>query len=102
MNVLDVFLLSSEWEGFGYVLAEAMVLAKPVVAYKITSNPEIVSDNETGYLVEYNDIDAFTDKVELLMKDKELRMRLGEAGRKRVLDKFQFKNQLKEFQKFLD
>ena len=102
MNVLDVFLLSSEWEGFGYVLAEAMVLAKPVVAYKITSNPEIVSDNETGYLVEYNDIDAFTDKVELLMKDKELRLRLGEAGRKRVLDKFQFKNQLKEFQKFLD
>lgn len=102
MYSIDLFLLSSEWEGFGYVLAEAMIMSKAVVAYNITSNPEIVDNDITGYLVEYNDIEAFANKIEILLKNNELRKQFGEAGKKRIIENFQFKDQIKKIELFLN
>ncbi|CAK7007151.1 MAG: D-inositol-3-phosphate glycosyltransferase [Desulfovibrio sp.] len=48
---VDYFVLSSLWEGFGYVLAEGMLAGKPVVAFDGNSMPEIVRHGETGALV---------------------------------------------------
>jgi glycosyltransferase involved in cell wall biosynthesis len=94
METIDVFVLTSIWEGFGYVLVEAMACKKPVVAFRISSNPEIIAHHETGYLVEAMDIDAFTQKVAGLIQDPALREKLGKAGRKRVEDYFEIeKNQ---------
>lgn len=94
METIDVFVLTSVWEGFGYVLVEAMACKKPVVAFHISSNPEIVAHNETGYLVKYLDIKAFTAKVTELILDPVLREKWGKAGRKRVEDYFEIgKNQ---------
>ena len=47
---VDMFVLSSLWEGFGYVLAEAMLAEKPVIAFDGNSMPEIVRQGETGML----------------------------------------------------
>lgn len=47
---IDLFVLSSLWEGFGYVLAEAMLAEKPVIAFDGNSMPEIVRPGETGIL----------------------------------------------------
>ena len=52
MHNLDIFVLTSSWEGFGYVIVEAMAASKPVVAYNISSNPEIIRENQTGFLVD--------------------------------------------------
>ena len=49
---IDMFVLSSLWEGFGYVLAEAGLAGKPVVAFDGNSMPEVVENGETGMLVE--------------------------------------------------
>ena len=51
---LDIFLLSSHYEGFGYVIAEAMASRKPVVAFDIKSSAEIIQHGVTGYITERN------------------------------------------------
>ena len=60
MDSIDIFLLTSRWEGFGFVLAEAMAAAKPIVAFDISSNPELVSHGVNGYLAEPFDTGKFT------------------------------------------
>lgn len=76
---IDIFVLPSLWEGFGYVLAEASLCKKPIIAFNCSSNPELVLDNETGYLIPENDIDAAVDKIKIL-QNPTLRSKLGEQG----------------------
>ena len=97
MNSVDIFLLSSVWEGFGYAIVEAMAASKPVVAFDISSNPEIISENHTGYLVAYPDVKAFAEKVEILIADTDLRLQMGKKGRERVTALFQLNDRIEEF-----
>ncbi len=101
MSSIDVFLLSSVWEGFGYVIVEAMAAKKPVVAFNLSSNPEIISNNETGYLIEFPDVKSFADKVEELINNVDLRKAIGLAGRDRLEKLFILDDRIKEFEKFI-
>lgn len=101
MDNIDIFVLPSNWEGFGYVLVEAMACRKPVVAFNISSNPEIVADHETGFLVNPMDIKAFTEKVELLGHDPDMCKTFGQAGRKRVEDFFELVNNQRKVESLL-
>jgi len=101
MSTIDIFLFSSAWEGFGYALVEAMTNSKPVVAYNISSNPEIVINNETGYLVDYPDVEKFAEKTEMLINNESLRKKFGDAGKEVVLRKFQLKKSADEFESFI-
>ena len=94
---LDLFALTSLWEGFCYVQVEAMVLEHPVVAFNVSSIPEVLADGETGFLVPEADVVAFSDRVEQLMDDPELRQRMGRAGRERVLNNFTMQKTLDDF-----
>lgn len=96
-NSIDIFALPSLWEGFGYAQVEAMTLEKPVVAFDVSSIPEVVSDRETGLLAPKEDVAAFAAHLEKLIMDEELRERLGKAGRKRVLDNFEINKTLDDF-----
>jgi glycosyltransferase involved in cell wall biosynthesis len=102
MDNIDIFVLPSNWEGFGYVLVEAMACRKPVVAFNISSNPEIVVNHETGFLVNPMDINAFTEKVEFLGRDPELCKSFGLAGRKRVEDLFDLENNQSKVESLLE
>jgi len=101
MNSLDIFVLTSKWEGFGYVLVEAAAASLPVVAFNISSNPEVVSHNETGELIKPFDLDSMASKIESLSKNKVKRIEMGKAGRKMVEDKFQFHASLEKLKKLL-
>ncbi len=81
---IDIFLLSSLFEGFGYVLVEAMASRKPVVAFHTSSNPEIVAHGETGFLAETGNIKDMLEYVKHLTENQALRRRFGENGRRRV------------------
>lgn len=95
MRSLDVFALTSGWEGFGFVLTEAMLARLPVVAFDVSSNPEVVAADETGLLVPYPDIGAFADALARLAGDAELRRRFGEAGEARVWERFSLERQVR-------
>lgn len=99
---LDIFALSSLWEGFCYVQVEAMTLEKPVVAWNVSSIPEVVSDGETGYLCPVENVTMFADRLLELMRDESLRKQLGQNGRKRVIDNFEIKKTFTDFETCLN
>lgn len=101
MSSIDIFLLTSAWEGFGFVLVEAMMKSKPVIAYDITSNPEIIDDGVTGYLVEYSNIEMLADKSLELINSSNLRESMGISGLKRVKDKFILQDRINEIENYL-
>jgi glycosyltransferase involved in cell wall biosynthesis len=101
MQAIDIFLLSSKWEGFGYVLVEAMIQSKPIVAFDITSNPEIVDSGQTGFLVKNADLMDFAEKTKLLINDKELRHKMGAKGKSLVEKKFNLQDRITEFEHYL-
>lgn len=86
----DVFVMPSAKEGFGFVFLEAMRYGKPVVAANSGGSPEVVLDGETGVFVPYGDISKLAEALTSLCLNPQLRARLGQAGYRRVREKFTF------------
>ena len=99
MNGIDIFVSTATWEGFGFVLAEAMVAKKPVLAFNMSSNPELINDGENGYLIPPKNVDLFANKLEELIKEKALRNKMGENAYSFAKSNFEA---TKQFQKLLD
>jgi glycosyltransferase involved in cell wall biosynthesis len=81
----------SHREGFGIVCAEAMAHARPVVAGDVGGLRDLVVDGETGILVPPRDVAALREALTRLLGDRDLRRRLGDAGRKRIAEHFTWK-----------
>lgn len=81
----DVFALPSFVEGIPVVLMEAMAQAIPCVATNITGIPELIRNGAEGVLVTPSDDEQLAGAIDMLMDDPDLRRRLGQAGRERVL-----------------
>jgi glycosyltransferase involved in cell wall biosynthesis len=85
----DVVCQFSRWEEvFGWMIAEAMAHGKPVVATRAGGIPELVEDQESGYLIDRGDIATMSDKILTLLNDPELRNRMGSIGKNIVHEKF--------------
>lgn len=84
MASFDVFAMPSWDEPFGMVYVEAMAMQRPVVAWAMGGPREIVADGETGYLPEPGDVDGLAQALLRLVRDPDLRRRMGEAGRRRA------------------
>ncbi len=85
----DVVCQFSRWEEvFGWMIAEGMAHGKPVVATRVGGIPELITDGVTGHLVERGDTEAMSERLLSLLADPALRVRMGEAGRKTVAEKF--------------
>jgi glycosyltransferase involved in cell wall biosynthesis len=96
----DVVCQVSRWEeGFGYVIAEAMASGKPLVGTRVGAIPELVHDGETGYLVDRRDPEAIAARILKLLGDRELRRRMGAAGREFALKNFDAGVNIAEFLK---
>lgn len=87
MEAFDVFALTSIFEGFGLVLAEAMAARRPIVATRVSAIPEVVLHGETGLLADPRSAEGIADALTKLT-DRALRVRLGGAGYERVRDHF--------------
>jgi glycosyltransferase involved in cell wall biosynthesis len=75
-------------EPFGGVVSEAMSLGLPVIATSVGGSLDQVVDGVTGLLVAPGDPAALADAIEKLMRDPELRRRMGEAGARRMREYF--------------
>ncbi len=77
----DIFLLTSEYEGVPNVILEAMASGLPVVSTRVGGISEIIENNVTGFLVEPDDMQGMAERLERLVRDAELRNRLGMQAR---------------------
>lgn len=100
MNSIDIFVLTSHWEGFGYVLAEAMLCEKPVIAYDISSNSQLIDHKKNGFLVSYNNIKELANRVEELISIKQ-KKRMGTTGKHKIEQEFSMVDIKKKVQNYL-
>lgn len=84
----DVSVLTSLSEGLSITLLESLQRGIPVVATRVGGNPEVVTDDETGFLVPPRNPVAFAQRVSLLLRDAALRARMGGAARRFVAQNF--------------
>src|SRR5690606_9299161 len=80
MRLADALILPSRSEGFGMVVAEAMMSGVPVIATCVSALPELVADGVTGTLCPCNDIDAFAEAARKLASDPDLAARMSAAA----------------------
>jgi glycosyltransferase involved in cell wall biosynthesis len=90
ISAFDVFVLSSvpRSEGMPTVILEAMASTLPVVATDVGAVAEVVEEGVTGFVIAPGDDEAIASAVGRLAADPELRQRLGENGRRRVLERY--------------
>jgi glycosyltransferase involved in cell wall biosynthesis len=81
LAAIDVFVLTSRWEGLPLVFPQAMAAGRPVVATNVNGAPEAVREGVTGHLVPPGDVDALAARVVALLRDPARRAAMGEAGR---------------------
>jgi glycosyltransferase involved in cell wall biosynthesis len=80
----DVFVMPSRAEDFGLVFLEAMAYAKPVIGGNHCGTPDVVRDGRNGFLVNYNDIPVLANRLTILLRDRDLRARMGADGLRRL------------------
>ncbi|MDP8230615.1 MAG: glycosyltransferase family 4 protein [Candidatus Gorgyraea atricola] len=88
LNKSSIFAMPSFCEPFGLVFLEAMSYRLPCIGSRVDAMPEIVEEGKTGFLVNAGDADDLGRKITLLLEDKKLMETMGEAGAKRVKERF--------------
>ena len=88
LSAFDILVHPTYKESFGRVIAEAMATGLPVVATNVRGCRELVVSGETGLLVPYKDVEGLVKAVSVLMNDSAMRRSMGDAGRKRVVERY--------------
>ncbi len=88
MMALDIFVLSTHWEGLPLVLLEAMSCRKPVVATAVDGVPEAIVDGRTGLLFAHQDAEALAGHLLRVIEDRPLADALASAGYEDVRERF--------------
>jgi glycosyltransferase involved in cell wall biosynthesis len=93
-NQMDIFANLSYQESFGVAVVEAMACEKSVVATNVGGLTEVVKNNVTGILVEPGNVNQAADAMLMLLNNTTLAGEMGMAGRKRVLELYDWKKNL--------
>lgn len=93
---LDVFVSASRTESFGLAIAEAMASSTTVVATETEGAREIVETGETGMLIPIDDGDKLATVLMELLKDRDRRTQMGQAGQRAVASRFSVERMIDE------
>ncbi len=88
LSASDVLLLPSEQESFGLAALEAMACELPVVASRVGGVPEVVTDQETGFLSEVGDVDKMAEDASRLLQNEDLRIAMGKRARESAVSRY--------------
>jgi glycosyltransferase involved in cell wall biosynthesis len=99
-NAADVFAFPTRLEGFGMTPAEAMACETPVVTTNAKGVRDVVSD-DTGFRVEVDDVNDFTEKLKFLLKDGTARSAMGRRAAKRIRENFTWPGSVNRTEDFI-
>jgi glycosyltransferase involved in cell wall biosynthesis len=83
-SIADLFVLPSKTEGMSNSLLEAMAAGLAVVASNVGGNKDVIKDQQSGFLVDWEDTTLCAGMLSTLLSDTELRQRIGNAARREV------------------
>lgn len=92
----DVFMLTSNYEGYGRVIVEAFLSGLPVVSTRSAGPEDLIIHGKIGYLHDLDDKEGLVHSVLKLIKDANLRKTMGEAGKNRMENEFSSVNLVKK------
>ena len=88
LGAMDVFVLSSDWEGHPLSIIEAMAAGLPIVSTRVGGVPEMIEDGKHGLIVPVGDFEALSKSMRFLENNREARKSLGTAGALRAKERF--------------
>jgi glycosyltransferase involved in cell wall biosynthesis len=84
LSQADIFVLTSEHEGFPNVILEAMAAGLPVVTVPVGDSTRMIADGVNGFVVAPDDLQNLSQSIELLAQSANLRLEMGKTGRRLV------------------
>jgi glycosyltransferase involved in cell wall biosynthesis len=102
VNMSDILLFSTNWEGFGLIPAEAGAARKPIVASDVTGPREVVADGKTGYLFKRGSVEELVEKTRPLVDSEALRKEIGDAGYEHIKNNFSMEKMLEKHRKLFN
>ena len=98
INAIDIFVLPSFSEGLSNTLLESMSCGTPVIACNVGGNPEIIVENQTGYLYESNNISELSKLLKNLISNPLLLKDISVKARQHILDNFSLDTMVKNYE----
>jgi glycosyltransferase involved in cell wall biosynthesis len=102
MSSIDIFVFSSKFEGSANTLIETLYFQKPIVAFDVSSNPEIIIHGETGLLAKPFDTEDLTEKVKALIQSKADQEKFVQNGVKLLKERFDSAHNLEILKRIID
>jgi glycosyltransferase involved in cell wall biosynthesis len=94
LGVVDVYLMTSEYEGLPLAMLEAMALGKPVVATAVGGIPEVVQEGQEGFLAPVGAVDRLAQQAIRLLDDPQLRLEMGQRGARKIQAEYDIKQRV--------
>ncbi|MBU0512918.1 MAG: glycosyltransferase family 4 protein [Chloroflexi bacterium] len=98
LAAMDVFLLTSLWEGLPRVIPQAMTMGLPVVANRADGTVEAIAHGKTGFLCDPGDLIDMAAYCVQLLHDRKLREKMGARGRERALQEFDIRHMVHQIE----
>ena len=97
LRTSSVLILTSVVETFGLVVLEAFENEVPVIATSVGGIPEIINDNENGFLVPYGNIELFVNRIRTLINDENLADRFVKSALISLNEKFSIETSINQY-----
>ena len=98
LAAMDVFVLTSLWEGLPRVIPQAMLMGLPVVANRADGTVESISDGRTGFLCDPGDIDQMCERISNLIERPDERLSMGRHGQEYARHEFDLRQMISQIE----
>ena len=102
VNMSDLVWMSTNWEGFGLIPAEAGAARKTTVSSNVSGPREVVVDGETGYLFTRGSYEELAEKTQALIDSDGLRTKMGDANYEHVKNNFSMEKMIEKHRKLFN
>jgi glycosyltransferase involved in cell wall biosynthesis len=99
---MDVFALSSDWEGNPLSVMEAMASGLPIVSTAVGGVPDLIASRREGIIMQPGDVQGFSDAMAWLLRNPEVRQSLGMAAARRARENFDVSTMVRAYEELYD